>query len=178
MRIRTGAAAVLAAAAFLAGCSGSPGSADAATPSVTASADARLVEALRAVSRCMRSHGHPDFPDATEQPDGRWNWPPSLNGVFRSTTACEQVVVQAKTLMGGSDPQKVDAASMAQLRRYAQCMRERGVTDWPDPGPSGTFKLPQRLRPAPGEPKEVARFAAQDRACRRFAPADGIRLDG
>ena len=31
------------------------------------------------------------------------------------------------------------------LRRYAQCMRDHGVDDWPDPDGSGTFHLAPTL---------------------------------
>ena len=34
-------------------------------------------------------------------------------------------------------PPPVSAETVAQYRRYAQCMREHGIADFPDPGPNG-----------------------------------------
>ena len=170
MRTRSLAAALAAAALLLAGCSGGPG---AASPSPTSSAThANQAAAMLAVSRCMRGHGYPNFPDPVQQPDGRWDWPPVVDHLSVST-ACDDLVRQAKSASRQTDRKKVDAATLAKLRQYAQCMREHGVADWPDPNDVGAFKVPARLQPRSAE----ALWGPADRQCQRFVPPGGIVLE-
>jgi hypothetical protein len=180
MRIRS-LAVVVAAALLLCGCSGFPGGpGDPSASTSSASAEARQVAALRAVARCMRSHGYPNFPDPTQQSDGTWNWPSSYNGAFRATTACSQVLMQAKALMGGGkDRVRANAETMAKLRQFARCMRQHGLPDWPDPTEFGSFKPPPRLRPTPGQSKDgvASRWSAQYRACRSLLPPSGLDVE-
>jgi hypothetical protein len=85
-----------------------------------------------AFSRCMRSHGVQNFPD----PDSTGTPPkatPQELGVGASQyhaadTACSPL------LPSSTDPgQAEQQQTMTALRHFAQCLRSRGVSNWPDP---------------------------------------------
>lgn len=67
----------------------------------------------------------------------------------------------------GGDPAADAADRKTEAREaaleYAQCMRENGVEDFPDPGPNGA----QRLKVGPGEGIRPEEFEAGDEACRK-----------
>jgi hypothetical protein len=124
------------------------------------------------VARCMRAHGYPSFPDPVQDEQGRWRFPDSAPQTQRQPPACSQLARRAKSLLGGAKPAKLSAAEMAKLRALARCMREQGLSDWPDPDAEGRFNLPTRLLP-PNGPRLTAPY---ERACRQYMPSDGIRV--
>ena len=75
---------------------------------------------------------------------------------------------------GGAGPSasaSAGATDPEQGRKFAQCMRENGVPDFPDPGPDGQF-----------DPGQFSGLGADDgeiqtatQACREFAPNGGER---
>jgi hypothetical protein len=160
-----------AAIALVAGCGGGSGGAGGRP---TASPTPNEAAAFLAVARCMRAHGYPNFPDPIQDPEsGRWGWPES--GVPRRTnsTACDPLVRQAKSLGRRKDSEKVSAADMVKLRAYARCLRQQGVSDWPDPDSTGAFSLPARLSGENG----MNLVRTQDRACKKYVPSNGkIRI--
>jgi len=162
-------AAVGAAAVLLTGCGGGSGGNAAQSPSPSAS-DARA--AMLAVSQCMRANGYPNFPDPVQDSQGRWGFPDSVPR-RTNATRCDALVRRAKSLNRGKDQERVSAADMGKLRQYSACMRQQGVTDWPDPTPTGAFKLPSRLEGPSGR----RLIEAQDRACSKYAPPSGIRVE-
>jgi hypothetical protein len=50
------------------------------------------------------------------------------------------------------------------LLGFAQCMRENGLPEWPDPQADGTFPLPEPLRSEGKSP----RLVTAERACEHF----------
>jgi hypothetical protein len=80
------------------------------------------------------------------------------------------------TASGGSAPaasSSPGAADPDQARKYAACMRENGLPNFPDPGPDGRFDLDQ-FRGAGGElDRDKLRTAGE--ACRALAPNGGQR---
>lgn len=86
-----------------------------------------------AFSRCMRANGVPNFPDP--QPGGGFEFPASgavsASPAFRSAQArCQRYAPSVGPLSPGAPP---SAKTLAQLRRIASCMREHGVSQFPDP---------------------------------------------
>ena len=106
--------------------SGSPG--PAAPPS-------RLYQHSLTYSRCMRSHGVPDFPILTQGPGGSLVHPvsppagmltaPGYDAAFRS---CLRLAV-----IGGGSRARYQAAALRGLEQ-AECMRAHGITRYPSPG--------------------------------------------
>jgi hypothetical protein len=105
---------------------GSPG--PAASPS-------RLYQQSLTYSRCMRSHGVPDFPILKQGPGGTLVHPlsppagmltaPGYDAAFR---ACLKVAVT-----GGHRAARYRAMALKGLKQ-AECMRAHGITGYPSPG--------------------------------------------
>jgi hypothetical protein len=156
----------MAALALVAGCSGGKQAAK-ATPTPSADIHRMMLD----VAQCARAHGAPNFPDPVLNAKGDWDFPQSQLNLQPKVTACDSLIIRMKR----ANPQKarptVSPQDLVKLRDYAACMRQQGVSDWPDPGPDGVFKVPARLR----NPKRAER---QDRVCFSKAPRGGIRVDG
>lgn len=159
------------------GGSGDDGIASAGTPTATASSspggngtgkgngagDAR--DGMLRYAQCMRENGVPDFPD------------PSFNGeggvsldLPEGTDAKAVDAAQAKCrglMPNGGENQKIDPKVTEQLRRYAKCMRENGIPQFPDPSPDGGLQINNdALGLGPDDP----RFKAADQACSTYMP--------
>ena len=110
--------------------------------------EARIVADALAFARCMRAHGVPDYPDppsrlptpgaqapGTETYLG--NGPnPASPAVQAGDRACRRYAVAST--VSPSIAAQVESRQLA----YAQCMRAHRVPDFPDPSPTGGFKLP------------------------------------
>jgi hypothetical protein len=133
---------VIAAASLLAAAcsSGSPSSAGSGgSPNAGGSANSSSAVAY---SRCVRSHGVPDFPD----PDSNGQIPkeavvPALRGVSESrakaaTNAC------ANLNPAGQGGPTLTAQEQQDYLKAAACMRSHGITNFPDPTfPGGRVNL-------------------------------------
>jgi hypothetical protein len=88
-------------------------------------------------SRCMRSHGVPNFPDPTSPREFKDSFSSSAaqSPAFKSAeTACRHL------LPAGGPPSQSAVRSQAQLTAllaFARCLRSRGFPDFPDPTSSG-----------------------------------------
>jgi len=87
-------------------------------------------------------------------------------------TAAEQNVASASG--GGASPAASGSAPATdpdQARKFAQCMRENGVPDFPDPNADGQFD-PGQFGDATADQDK---FRTATQACREFAPNGGVR---
>jgi hypothetical protein len=138
------------------------------TPSGAASADTAAV--AREAVRCIRAHGLPNFPDLVyDQQSGTWTIPAGTQKPPRSVAApCMSILDR---LPGKKRQRPLSAADIAKLRRLAQCLRQHGLADWPDPNAEGEFPLPARLRHL-----DKRTMKPQLDACRQYFSGDGIRV--
>jgi hypothetical protein len=156
------AGAMLAAGIALAACgpsaSGAAGSPPAAAGSRTPD------DATMAIVNCYRAHGDPAFPDPVYDPsDGRWHFAASPGDAPYSTRqACQHLFPS-----GNASP-PVPQAQFQALVRLAECFRQHGVPNWPDPDPDGSFPLPPALQ------KKTPAFLRAGSACQRLWPSGGI----
>ncbi|GAA4504500.1 hypothetical protein GCM10023191_058870 [Actinoallomurus oryzae] len=162
----------LALASLLTGCGGGHGHSASSTPATSGARQgaARGNDAAlwRQLAACLRRHGVPNFPDPVQDPSGSWGPPANTSKPPQSAmTACKSIANQ----LPGRRP-AASAGDMAKLRRFAQCMRAHGVSDWPDPKADGSFDLPQRLRAG----KQV--FKTQLAACRQYMTGGQILVSG
>jgi hypothetical protein len=78
---------------------------------------------------------------------------------------------------GGSAQRPAPTPDVAMRIRFAQCMRQQGIADFPDPDPQGRFQLPQSLA-QDGTLKSSPRWPqvqqAMDGPCRRYDPSGHI----
>jgi len=154
--------AMLAASAVLAGCASDGGSAGAATTRSGGAPDTSLTSLIA----CYRAHGDPSFPDPVYDPsDGRWHYAISPNSAPASTRqACQRLMPN----MTASPP--VPQAQFQELVRLAQCIRQHGVPNWPDPDPDGGFGLPPSLQ------QKTPAYARAAQACARLMPSGGLNV--
>jgi hypothetical protein len=148
--------------ALVSGCGGSGGGTPTKSPKAQAGGTTSLVQ----LAQCARAHGMPNFPDPTQAPDGSWQFPPTAEGQ-QLPDACASL---KRSLGGqGSAPKAASAADMAKLRQFAQCMRQHGLPDWPDPKDDGSFAPPARIMQG-----GKAATRTQIQACRQYLPAQGL----
>jgi hypothetical protein len=127
-----------------AACSSSPSSTDSGGSS-NAEGSTNSPSAVT-FSACMRSHGVPNYPD----PDSNGNLPKGnardfgvSNSQYQAAQrACRHVLPDndrtftaslTQCLMTGDCPPAVVQRALTEGRTFAQCMRNQGVPNWPDP---------------------------------------------
>jgi hypothetical protein len=117
------------------------------SPSSTTSGALAHQDAPLAFSRCMRSHGVPNFPD----PDGQGTLPPLTQqalGVSKQASLVAQHACEHLLAGGGSTatPQQRQQKFTVALK-VARCMRTHGFPTYPDPSASSQA-LPRGIDPA------------------------------
>jgi hypothetical protein len=149
--------------AVVAGCTASAGSLAATT---TTRPD--RVAVWRQVIQCLRDNGMPNLPEPRFDEHGDPQWPGGVeppDPPERARRACEPL---AKGLEAS---ERTDAtrppADIPALVRFARCMREHGVMDFPDPKADGTFPLSGTAIVREGK---SPRILAAMRACRPLNP--------
>jgi hypothetical protein len=152
----------------LAGCTS--GGSPAAAPSPTAMTDAQLQAIGRQYSQCIRDHGVPGFPDMVVV-DGRMALPDdggdagkrALQANPAAEQACRPILDQLPPSARKNGP--VSAEDLQNLLKFAQCLRENGVPEWPDPDSDGAF--PIAGTPLATEGKSPRMLTAMQ-ACRQY----------
>jgi hypothetical protein len=82
-----------------------------------------------AFSRCMRSHGVPNFPD----PDPQGSFQPFSSGVSKQASAAADDACRHLLPSDGSAGTKGDQQKLAFSLKSARCMRSHGYPTYPDP---------------------------------------------
>ncbi len=129
-----------------AGC-GSSASPSSGTAGSSAAASSTLTAQEQGVkfAECIRAHGVGDFPDP--DPKGDYDYGVSVSPQVwkRATTACK--ALQPPGTLSSKRTPKQQSASL----RFAQCIRDNGVTDFPDPVNGeplvDTYKIPSSNQP-------------------------------
>ncbi|WP_214111102.1 hypothetical protein [Acrocarpospora catenulata] len=160
--------AVAAALAGLAGC----GTGETATTPETG--EARMAALHQKLSQCIRDNGVPGFPDMILGADGRWKLPAGASPPPAAAERACQPVLREIAQVGRETGGPASESDMAAWREFARCMREKGVTDWPDPDPDGYFTLPARLTDRNNP--DVAK--AQTQACQSSLPGGVLKARG
>ena len=96
-------------------------------------------------AECIRAHGVSDFPDPNAKNQFEYGVSVSPAVWMRATTACKDL--QPPGTLSGKRTPKQQSASL----RFAQCVRDNGVKDFPDPVNGepliDTYKIPSSNRP-------------------------------
>jgi hypothetical protein len=166
------AAAVL---AVLAACSsgGAHATAHATTSGTTSSGGSdqqRGLEIGRQYSQCARAHGQPNFPDP-ELNNGKLDFrgPANDQGNLKNAAsavqgACAAILNQLPASMRNSQ-QAVTADDLRHELQFAQCMRQHGMPEWPDPKSDGSFPIVGTPLEAEGKSQ---RFMTAAAACKQY----------
>lgn len=150
----------------LAGCSaGADPAGSHGTGAATESSSSPDAE-IAGIVACYRAHGDPSFPDPVYDPrDGRWHFATSPGSApLSAQQACQHLFPQASA----SPP--VPQAQFQQLVKFAECMRQHGVPNWPDPAPDGSFGLPPSLQ------TKTPHDGQASQACQRYLPSGGLNV--
>jgi len=125
----------------LAGCDrgDGPGIATAGGAVATRSADpsapaADKSERARQFAQCMRDNGVPVGDPDEEGPKIDSNAGISKRQLSDAYEACRAFAPDDEVKHHVPEP-----AELERLRQFAQCLRDHGVPDWPDPEPDGSF---------------------------------------
>jgi hypothetical protein len=154
---------------LLTGCSSSNGNHDSATPTATPSVGRTdQKSAYVDFAKCMRANGTPNFPDPVQDGNGDWGFPTTA-GKPVAPAACEAAFRQLRSVNQNLAEQGTHV-DIAKLREFAKCMRDHGLSDFPDPTADGLFPLPGRYAP----PNGSRLLAEPRRACPQGAD---VKLD-
>jgi hypothetical protein len=157
----------LAAALILAAACSLPGQAAAPTP--TPRPDTASL--VRQLLQCVRSHGDPAFPDPDIGQDGIPRWPADTHPPSQQAQqACGSIYDRLPKPAATHPP---TAADLAQERQFAQCMRQNGLANWPDPNADGSFSLPPEY-----QQKTPRLVDAWRNHCARYNPSGHIEVHG
>jgi hypothetical protein len=151
----------------LAGCSTSGGSAGATT---TTSGQQAAAAVWRELVRCARANGMPNLPDPQIDSNGRASFPNGTPAPPASVRRACQSIYDRLPPSARGDEEARPPADMQALLRFARCMREQGVADFPDPDAEGNFSAPDG---ATDPESPVFKRALQ--ACRQLDPNQNKR---
>ncbi len=175
-KTRTAAALIATAglALLAAACGGSPGSqvaqlgstvTQSSSSSNPPAASAPVNEAV-AFSHCMRAHGVLNYPDPAR---GGALVKESLQQLGVSSSQFQTAQGACRHLLpnGGSGPTHAQVQQVrAQALEFSRCVRNHGITTFPDPGSDGRIPDPASLGINQGSPK----FEAANQACAKYRP--------
>jgi hypothetical protein len=129
-----------------AGCSNAPSKTGTASSSGTGgNKQATARDKAVKFAECIRAHGVSDFPDPNEKNQFEYGVSVTPAVWKRATTACKDL--QPPGTLSSKRTPKEQSASL----RFAQCIRDNGVKDFPDPVNGeplvNTYKIPSSNRP-------------------------------
>ncbi len=132
-------AATVAAAMGLAACGGRPAGpgvvsrgSNAAQPAASSSSSGSPSEQALAFSRCVRSHGVPNFPD----PNSSGNLPASSKQIAHNSPQFAAAANDCRHLLpnSGNGPTPAQWQQiLGDMVKFARCVRHHGMPNWPDP---------------------------------------------
>jgi len=167
----TAALAMIAMVALISGCgSSAPGETGSGGANNTAANAQKAVK----FAECMRSNGVSQFPDPGAS--GKFTIDAVANGssVDSSTPAFKQAISACKDLEpAGFMGVKRSSQQQQAALKFAQCIREDGVKDFPDPIPNGPLVDTGRI-PSAAEPGGMSVLRAAMQKCRDVATAAGV----
>lgn len=127
-------------------------------------------------TECMRTNGVRAFPDPGAS--GSFTIDQAVNGssLDPNSAAFKQAMIACKTLEPpGFTGGKVTLSQRTARLEFAQCMRDNGVPDFPDPTPNGPLIDTNRIPSLAGkDPRSDPALNAAMHTCRNFAGAAGV----
>jgi hypothetical protein len=136
----------------------------------------------REFAECVRARGYPDLPDPVVADDGTARIPGEAARVAKerhadALSACQPILRRLPAganaaIAGRHGLEPPTSEQLTQLRRFAGCMRQHGVPEWPDPTGDGTFPLSDALSREGKSPRVIA---ARE-SCDELSPDAGRRI--
>jgi len=146
----------------VAGCGGGSDGKSVASVTTSASAAASTSASFQpgALAKCMRENGIPNFPDP--EANGQYDLPKDIDPTSQSFKDAQQKCQQYNG--PGNQARPADAWSNDDQLKYAACMRENGIPNFPDPDANGGAQLPAGV-----DPNSTAVRTAEA-ACQKYGP--------
>ena len=129
----------------------------------------RAVAAWHAVVQCAHQHGF-DVPEPTVDEQGNATFPSEVGKPPADVQqACQQYLDRVPQTSGGKGGGPT-AADIRMGRQFAACMRQNGLSYWPDPNPDGTFPATPEIQAAGKDSTTVSAM----QACGKYLPSGHI----
>lgn len=122
---------------------------------------------------CARAHGDPTLPDPVIDSQGRAKFPP---GTPAPPVATQQACQSIYNRLPASVRNSSNAPDIQMELKFAACMRQHGLTDWPDPDANGDYPLPPDLITNSKSGPVWDRIKAGWDACRAYNPSGSISV--
>jgi hypothetical protein len=121
-------------------------------------------------AQCVRQHGDSSFPDPVMDANGNPQLPPgTAKPTDEEMQACGAILNRLP--VANRSDQHPDPAVM---RRFARCMRDQGIQDWPDPDSQGLFHFPPELANFKASPRWSQIQAAWEGPCKQYNPYNRV----
>jgi len=138
------------------------------TAPALAQAPADNDDAALAYAQCMRDNGYTEFPDPTPGEGMRFLITPGSAARFeKASTACRDLAPE------GMRDEGVTPEQLEGLVSLAQCVRDHGVSNFPDPSADGRFDV-GKIGAGPDDPTLKAAMGA----CRELSRGARVMIGG
>jgi hypothetical protein len=136
---------------------------------------ANVAQAVK-FAQCMRANGVSQFPDPDASGQLTIDGVANGSSVDTSSVAFQQATSTCKGLEPAGFMGHTRSAQQQQAAlKFAQCMRDNGVSDFPDPTADGPLIDTNRIPSLAGkDPRSDPGFNAATQKCRGFASAAGV----
>lgn len=154
-----------------AGCTHPPATSGASTG--TGGSSTNVGKAVQ-FAQCMRSNGVSNFPDPDASGQFTIDAIANGSGVDTNSAAFQQAMSACKDLEPpGFTGSPRSAQQQEAALKFAQCVRDNGVTDFPDPTPDGPLIDTNRI-PSAATSGGMSILHAATQKCQSFAGAAGV----
>lgn len=120
-------------------------------------------------SQCMRAHGVTKFPDPG--PNGELRIEAGPGTGLDPSSAVFKAAQQACKSLEPTPPAAERKKMYDALLKFAQCMRQHGIAEFPDPSPDGGLRISSK-KGGSLDPNGAA-FKRAQQACQHFMPGGG-----
>lgn len=129
---------------------------------------------MRKYAQCMRENG---VPMVDPQTDGHGGITVGVSGSGAGKAPDKQTMDKAQSacsrlMPNGGKPPKAKPEDVAKMRAMSKCMREHGITDFPDPDPNGDIKIEGRKGGNGIDPSSQT-FRNAQKSCEKLGPGGG-----
>jgi hypothetical protein len=126
-------------------------------------------------AQCMRKNGVREFPDPDASGDLTIDGIANGSSLDTNSAAFKQAIVACKDLQpAGFMGHKRSAQEQQAALEFAQCIRDNGVKDFPDPDPDGPLVDTDRIPSVAGGARSISEVNQAMRKCRDLAANAGV----
>ena len=144
------------------------------TPASSAQPGPSPAQVWHQYAQCVRDHGAAKFPDPVVDDQGRASFRDDAARAAADQTPESAMAACVSLLDRLPASARDDQPDPQQMGQFAQCMRDRGIQDWPDPDAQGRFHLSSSIQRKNSSRRPQIQ-AAWNGPCKRYDPSGSIR---